>query len=462
MPKEVARDIWIVDGPEIRFGAPGFKLAHPTRMTIVQLPGGDLWIHSPTAPSELLVRRLEQLGPVSCLIAPNNFHYSWVLEWKMRFPLAGVWGPPGLPARARRTLSQLRPLGDAPDPAWASTLDQFLVRGNVLNEAVEVGLLLSAVVLLMLALKIPAIAGALISGGPQLNAGSAVMGAAGVAAGVAGVGLAARMAGGAVAAGAQRVTAARAAAGAISGGGPSGSPGSPGCAWRTGRAWPGRSGAVEPGRRFGPGAGLGRIGPEPCVELVSIQLGADGRRRRSRSAADQPPQPSPAQTIARARAAPAVAGAPSGVGRPRRPPLPRARRARHGGDAAPPETSPSVTPVRMTVDVGAGRSDGLADRFAAVAAEVVHDHHVAGLEGRDQEGLDIGQEGLAVDRPSNTHGASMRSHRRAAMKVKVFQRPNGALAFGRSPLGHQPRRGAMLVLVQVSSMNTRRFTSMSP
>ena len=34
----------------------------------------------------------------------------------------------------------------------------------------------------MLALKIPAIAGALISGGPQLNAGSAVMGAAGVAA----------------------------------------------------------------------------------------------------------------------------------------------------------------------------------------------------------------------------------------------------------------------------------------
>jgi hypothetical protein len=135
-PKNVAPDIWIVDGPEIRFGAPGLKLAHPTRMTVVRLPGGDLWLHSPTAPSEPLVRRLAHLGPVRCLIAPNNFHYSWVHDWKTRFPQAGVWAPPGLANRTRRTLSPLRPLGHASDPVWASTLDQFLLRGNVLSEAV--------------------------------------------------------------------------------------------------------------------------------------------------------------------------------------------------------------------------------------------------------------------------------------------------------------------------------------
>ncbi|HZK98538.1 MAG TPA: P-type conjugative transfer protein TrbL, partial [Caulobacteraceae bacterium] len=107
----------------------------------------------------------------------------------------------------------------------------------------DVGLLLGAVVMVMLALKIPSIAGALISGGPQLNAGGAVMGAAGVAAGVAGVGLAARTAGGAIAqaAGGQRVASARAAAGAISAGGPGGAPGGPGAAGRTGG--PGSSGA---------------------------------------------------------------------------------------------------------------------------------------------------------------------------------------------------------------------------
>lgn len=87
----------------------------------------------------------------------------------------------------------------------------------------ECGLLLSAVFLMMLALKIPSIAGALISGGPQLNAGGALMGAAGVAAGAAGVALAGRAVGGAVAggwaAGGEKVAAARAASGSLNSGG---------------------------------------------------------------------------------------------------------------------------------------------------------------------------------------------------------------------------------------------------
>jgi type IV secretion system protein TrbL len=99
----------------------------------------------------------------------------------------------------------------------------------------ECGLLLAAIFLMMLALKIPAIAGALISGGPQLNSGSALMGAAGVAAGAAGVALAGRAVAGAVgslAGGGGQVAAARAASGAINsggsgGGGPSGGGGSP-------------------------------------------------------------------------------------------------------------------------------------------------------------------------------------------------------------------------------------------
>jgi type IV secretion system protein TrbL len=64
------------------------------------------------------------------------------------------------------------------EPAWEETC----------------GLLLAAITMVMLALKIPAIAGALISGGPQLSAGSAAAGVAGVAAAVGGVALAGRMA----------------------------------------------------------------------------------------------------------------------------------------------------------------------------------------------------------------------------------------------------------------------------
>lgn len=90
--------------------------------------------------------------------------------------------------------------------------------------AEEAGLLLSAIFLMMLSLKVPAIAGAMISGGPQLNTGGALMGAAGVAAGAAGVSLAARAAGGAIASGwaggGEKIAAARAASGSINSGGP--------------------------------------------------------------------------------------------------------------------------------------------------------------------------------------------------------------------------------------------------
>ena len=165
----------------------------------------------------------------------------------------------------------------------------------------EVGLLVSAVVLLMLALKIPAIAGALISGGPQLNAGSAVMGAAGIAAGVAGIGLAGRMAGGAVAAGAQRVSAARAAAGAIPGGGPPGSPGMSG--------GPGAAGPAGPSGS-NPAAGAARA-PISTASMQGRGPGSRGSGSASSSSvvaaeasANPAPQPTPAQTLARAQARP--------------------------------------------------------------------------------------------------------------------------------------------------------------
>src|SRR5947209_7432016 len=60
---------------------------------------------------------------------------------------------------------------------------------------------------------------------------------------------------------------------------------------------------------------------------------------------------------------------------------------------------------------------------------------------------------------SSSHGASMRSRRSAATKVMVFQCPYGTLLRSRAPRGPQPRSGAMLVLVQVSSIKTRRSGS---
>jgi hypothetical protein len=132
--KPVAPDVWIADGPEIRFGFLGIKLPHPTRMTVVKLPQGGLWIHSPIPPAENLLRELEQIGTVHHLIAPNTFHYSWLADWTTIYPGAQCWGPPGLPKSVLRTLPHLRMLKPAPPPDWAGSFDQLLAPGNVLKE----------------------------------------------------------------------------------------------------------------------------------------------------------------------------------------------------------------------------------------------------------------------------------------------------------------------------------------
>ena len=58
-----------------------------------------------------------------------------------------------------------------------------------------------------------------------------------------------------------------------------------------------------------------------------------------------------------------------------------------------------------------------------------------------------------------TQGSVRASILRAARKVSVCQRPTGAKPARRSPFGPQPRIGAMVVLIQVSSMNTSRAGS---
>jgi type IV secretion system protein TrbL len=95
----------------------------------------------------------------------------------------------------------------------------------------DCGLLLSGLLLLVLALKVPSIASALISGGPQLSAGAALTGAASLAAGVGGAALAARMGAGLVEGSLAKAAGAAAAAGALPsgpGGGPSSRGGSDG------------------------------------------------------------------------------------------------------------------------------------------------------------------------------------------------------------------------------------------
>ncbi len=132
MLKKFGPGIWIGEGPVVSFH--GF--AYPTRMAVIRLQDGSLFVWSPIALSPDLRQEVDALGAVRHLVSPNKLHHLFLGEWKSAYPLARLYAAPGL-RRRRRLLPFDVDLGDAPDPAWAADIDQVVVRGSFfLTEAV--------------------------------------------------------------------------------------------------------------------------------------------------------------------------------------------------------------------------------------------------------------------------------------------------------------------------------------
>ncbi|MCW2148122.1 hypothetical protein [Bradyrhizobium elkanii] len=104
-PKPVADDVWMIDGPIIRFGPRWFKMPFPTRATIVRLPGGRLFIHSPTPLLAELKAAIVELGVPRWIIGPNRLHYWWIPEWHAAYPDARIFLAPGIKQQAGSRLT---------------------------------------------------------------------------------------------------------------------------------------------------------------------------------------------------------------------------------------------------------------------------------------------------------------------------------------------------------------------
>jgi hypothetical protein len=127
--KHLGESIWIVDsGPLHAVGV----IPLPVRMTVLQLTGGGIVLHSPTRYDQSLRQEIEKLGPIRHIIAPNSAHWSFVKDWKERVPDAVAWAAPGL--RKRRQVRKARipwhgDLGVASGVQWGPDIDQIAVPG---------------------------------------------------------------------------------------------------------------------------------------------------------------------------------------------------------------------------------------------------------------------------------------------------------------------------------------------
>ena len=142
-PKSLAPNLWVVDQPD--FGS-GPAKGIGTRMTVIKLAAGGLFLHSPTKLDDETKQALDALGEVRVVVAPSRAHHLFVGDYIKTWPAAKLYGPPGLVGDIKdfRARSGARPdlkldavLGDEPQSEWAGEIDQHLFKGaRWLNEVV--------------------------------------------------------------------------------------------------------------------------------------------------------------------------------------------------------------------------------------------------------------------------------------------------------------------------------------
>jgi hypothetical protein len=122
---ELAENVFLEES-RVRFY--GFRIQ--TRMTVVRLSGGRLFVHSPTFLGDSTRQELDGLGEVCFVVSPNKIHNQAMAEYMKAFPEARFFASPGLVER-RPELPFTDVLGDVAPAAWSSELDQVLTKGNV-------------------------------------------------------------------------------------------------------------------------------------------------------------------------------------------------------------------------------------------------------------------------------------------------------------------------------------------
>jgi len=133
--KRIADNVWIVDGPVIRFGLPWPKFRFPTRMTVIRLGSGELFIHSPTPLTPSLRAEIAHAGRVRFVVGPNRIHYWWIPEWKAAFPEADVYLAPHITEQAKTRIDfGGLPLDAANGYPWDAEIATLPVVGGYMTE----------------------------------------------------------------------------------------------------------------------------------------------------------------------------------------------------------------------------------------------------------------------------------------------------------------------------------------
>jgi hypothetical protein len=149
--RNLAPNLWVADRPlRLLVGDIG------TRMTVIRLADGGLWLHSPVRLDAATRQALDALGPVRCVVAPSKVHHFFVKDYPPVYPDARIYAAPGLPEK-RKNLTFHEVLSDDAPPPWRGQLEQHVFRGaRFINEVVFFHPATRTLLLTDLAFNVPA------------------------------------------------------------------------------------------------------------------------------------------------------------------------------------------------------------------------------------------------------------------------------------------------------------------
>lgn len=99
-----------------------------SRMTVIRLAGGKLWVHSASEPTPELCAALDRLGQVGWVVVPNRWHHIHAAAMKARYPEAQVIGPASAKLR-NKSLALDVAIDDARLPSLVPELAPVALRG---------------------------------------------------------------------------------------------------------------------------------------------------------------------------------------------------------------------------------------------------------------------------------------------------------------------------------------------
>jgi len=149
--RQLAPDLWVADRPlKLAVGDIG------TRMTVIRLSDGSVFLHSPVRLDAETRRALDGVGPVRWVIAPSKVHHFFVPDYPPAYPQARLYAAPGLPEK-RSAIRFDAVLTDQAPEAWRGQIEQHVFRGaSLINEVAFFHPATRTLILTDLAFNVPA------------------------------------------------------------------------------------------------------------------------------------------------------------------------------------------------------------------------------------------------------------------------------------------------------------------